>query len=157
MVGRGGDECPSVVARSVEAANRPAPDGRGFAIGLITRFKTTQNRVRKLILCIHVRPMGSGFRNAQSLPLRNRGLGPLAVVAHAQERPQLLKLGPWGFSETRSGHPRTGSRWRASHQTQAWPETRRDLTQSAKARSRPPTDAGGRERSQEKVRSRLPR
>src|SRR5262249_61583857 len=31
MVGCGGDECPSVVARSVEAANRPAPDGRGFA------------------------------------------------------------------------------------------------------------------------------
>src|SRR5262245_61816252 len=60
-------------------------------------------------------------------------------------RPQLLKLGPCGFSKTRSGHSRTGSRWRASHQTQAWPGTRQDLTQSAKARSRPPTDAGGRE------------
>src|SRR5262245_20770736 len=99
-------------------------------------------------------PQDSLYRSKQVAPV-DRPL--LAVVAHAQERPQLLKLDPCEFSETRSGHPRTGSRWRASHQTQAWPETRQDLTQSAKARSRPPTDAGGRERSQEKVRSRLPR
>src|SRR5262249_56744087 len=54
-------------------------------------------------------PQDSLYRSNEVEPV-DRPL--LAVVAHAQERPQLLKLDPYGFSETRSGHPRTGSRWR---------------------------------------------